>query len=378
MIDRSPDAQVDAPLDAATDAAIRLARELPLALPDASHREQVRTALLARIAALPRRGRRSIAIDAIVAAVAVAAAAVLALALWPGADGPRARGTVRARADARYTLAAPAPDELVRLIDGTIDVTVAPLARGERFRVVVGDDEVEVRGTAFAVTAARGRLVAVAVAHGRVEVRPRDGTAIVLGAGERWRATPAAAAAAPITAPVAPTAPAPIAAPVAPTAPEPIVAPAPPAAHPGLRPRPAHAGSATAIAPRPRAAEALAYDDGWSAMRASEFHRAAAAFGRALALAPDGPLADDARFWHAVALARDARRAEAIAAFRELLDDNRGGAHRGEASAMLGWLLVDASELDDAARRFTAAADDPDPAVARSARDGLAALARRR
>jgi hypothetical protein len=45
---------------------------------------------------------------------------------------------------------------------------------------------------------------------------------------------------------------------------------------------------------------------------------------------------------------------------------------------MLGWLLIDARDFDQAARRFTAAAGDPSPAVRSSAGAGLDALARRK
>src|SRR5204862_7461014 len=61
-------------------------------------------------------------------------------------------------------------------------------AAGERFRVRVGAAEVEVRGTAFAVTAADDHLVAVRVEHGRVEVRPDAGAATMLSGGEAWGA----------------------------------------------------------------------------------------------------------------------------------------------------------------------------------------------
>ena len=93
-------------------------------------------------------------------------------------------------------------------------------------------------------------------------------------------------------------------------------------------------------------------------------------------LAPDGPLVEDASYWHAVALARGKRSAEALSAFRDVLDAHAGSPHAGDASAMLGWLLIDARVYDEAARRFTAAATDRDPAVRRSAQAGLDALAR--
>ncbi|MGH9884668.1 MAG: tetratricopeptide repeat protein [bacterium] len=119
------------------------------------------------------------------------------------------------------------------------------------------------------------------------------------------------------------------------------------------------------------------YDQAWGALRAGDFHRASGGFARVLLLAPDGPLVEDASFWRAVALARGQRAAEARSAFRDFLDSFGASHHAGEASAMLGWLLIDARAFDEAAQRFTTAAADANPAVRRSARAGLDALARR-
>ena len=113
---------------------------------------------------------------------------------------------------------------------------------------------------------------------------------------------------------------------------------------------------------------------GWDAMRQGELGQAAAAFSRAIALAPDGALAEDATFWHAVAVARLERTQEAVAAFRSFLDAYPTSARAGEASAMLGWLFVDRHELDEARRRFRAAINDPHPSVQASARKGLEML----
>jgi hypothetical protein len=63
-------------------------------------------------------------------------------------------------------------------VDGTVDISVAPRAGGQRFLVDAGDQVVEVRGTQFRVThdagstsvACRHGLVAVSDDHGKVEV----------------------------------------------------------------------------------------------------------------------------------------------------------------------------------------------------------------
>jgi len=111
-------------------------------------------------------------------------------------------------------------------------------------------------------------------------------------------------------------------------------------------------------------------------MRASRFDDAATKFLRVQLLDPEGPLAEDASYWRAVALAR-AKSSAAAQAFRDFLELHPRSRRAGEASAMLGWILVDAREHAEAKRRFQAALTDgrSTPAVVTSARAGLAALA---
>lgn len=421
---------------------IELARDLPVQLPSSARREEVRTALLAAGAGA---GRRSLPAAWLAAGAAGAAAAglvgYLALARAPAAViAHRPHGTIHPHAGARYLTSSASPDEVVQLIDGTIDIEVEPLAPGERFRVAVGRAEVEVRGTAFTVTARAGQhtieLLEVAVAHGRVAVRPEVGAPVSLGAGQAWRAALATAVLS--AAPVPPRAvadatahpvaarqrlasgpashPAAVAEPGAPQRqpalavapsvsqrrpaaaavpsasqrnPAPAVVPsasqrsAAPAAVPlhlaaaSPEPAPAPGPSASAPGPAARAPEELAYDQAWAALRSDDFVRAASGFTRVLLVAPDSPLVEDASYWRAVALARGRRSAEALSAFRDFLDGYARSPRAGEASAMLGWLLIDARDYDEAARRFRAAAGDPNPAVRTSAQAGLDALARR-
>ncbi len=365
------------------DAALRFARELPVDVPSSSHREEVRTALLAMplpMAIQPRRRRRvSIMIGASVGLglAAVAAAAVAIVVVAPHVPEHVAHGTIYPHARALVATTSQPPDEVARLRDGTIDVEVSPLAPGERFRVVVGDGEVEVRGTAFSVTADRDHLVAVNVVHGRVEVRPAGQPTTVLHGGESWHPPEVTAAAPPAVvverAQVAAPAPIPMSPRVA------IHRPPSPVVVPGHRPSPQ-------LQPAPRPADALAYDAAWAALRSGDFRGAADAFGRGLELAPDGALADDARYWRAVSLARLAKSAQsstraaaaaaAVTAFRDVCDGHASSHHRGEASAMLGWMLVDARDLSEAERRFKAAIDDSNAEVRASARAGLDALAK--
>jgi len=343
---------------------IELARELPAPVPSAAHREEIRTALLAASPAPAARTlRRAWWVPAIGVAAAAAAAVVLIARSAPATVAVHAHGDVKPHSGAHYVALSRSPDEIVRLVDGAIDVEVDPLHPGERFRVIVGDAEVEVHGTAFTVDAAADHLVAVTVAHGRVEVRPRASVPAVLGAGQSWHvpAVRIAAAAPPPAVVVAP--PPPRTARVERPQTAPVVAPPPP-----VEPvEPAVAKSS----------DEIAYEDGWAAMRAQDYGKAAAAFSRVLLLAPDSALVEDAAYWHAVALARGKRSAEALSAFRDFLDEHAASPRAGEASAMLGWLLVDTHDYDEALRRFRAAAGARDPKVRASAQAGIDALAKR-
>jgi TolA-binding protein len=416
---------------------IELARRVRVVLPDRDRREEMRTAILASLDTIadtserrtePKRTRWYIA------GGALAAAAGIALVLATRDAPTHAHGTITAHAGARYTTTR-APDEVITLHDGTIDVSVAPLHAGERFRVVTADTEIEVRGTAFRVVAELGHVVRVEVAHGHVDVRPHDGGIVSLRTGQSWKSPvqsaarsartgssslepmePAREPTAPALEPTAPIQPA-----LAPsTSIEPDLALAPNAptrakrddAHATLddvrknrdRAKPddattrddirvklddattrddARAPTTPSISvsrPAPtaqptRPLDALAYDEGWAAMRGGDFEHAASAFARVTILEPDGALSEDASYWYAVALAR-AKRGEAIAAFRDLISRYPHSTHVGEANAMLGWLLVEAKQSAEAERRFRAAIDDPKPSVRDSARSGLAALRR--
>jgi TolA-binding protein len=137
------------------------------------------------------------------AALATAALLLLTtgLGLWwaQRAAGPSA--TLRAEVltsseDARveHTLSRLEPgtleDEVVRLRQGRVRLHVAPLSGQQRFRVVVGDGEVEVRGTTFDVQVDADRLQAVAVTEGVVVVRRAAEPAVWLRAGEAWSTAP--------------------------------------------------------------------------------------------------------------------------------------------------------------------------------------------
>lgn len=348
----------------AIERVVGLARELPPVSLPAERIEHLRTQILARAQGAHRSARGGH--RTLLALAAGLAAAVVAGALWTASTARRPavreRGTVRALGAAELVRESGQPDEVVRLTEGTILVKVAPLGAGERFRVVTSDAEVEVHGTLFEVTAASDRLVSVRVRHGIVEVRARHQAPAFLREGERWDA------------PVPPVAPAPIA--------RPDVTPAVKAIA-----RDAVAQRAIRRAPPPPAAtheppvrglDELLFEEGWNALRAGDPAAAAPALERAFDARPDGPLAEDASFWHAVALARAGQRTAAGSALARYLDRFGGAARAGEASAMLGWLLLEQGDVAEAERRFSRAKDDPVPSVRDSARRGLAETERRR
>jgi TolA-binding protein len=264
------------------------------------------------------------------------------------------------------------PDEIIRLVDGSLTFKVDHLGAGERFRVMTSDAEVEVVGTAFDVTARADHLVGVRVLRGVVRIRPVGGQERLVSAGQSWAAAPPAP-----PAPVAPSAQL--------GAPPPV---APPASAQGARagPRPPAPASAPApasmqatrsapgapVPPAPSAAQ-QAFDIAWGALRAGAFDRAADGFGRAAQLG-GARVAEDALYWQSVALARAGRSARAIRAFEGFLATYPDSARGGEASVMLGWLLFDARDYPGAARRFRSAVGDPSARVRTSAAEGLAAL----
>ncbi len=355
-------------------AAIGLARDLAVDVPSPARREEVRASLLAAAEsgqAGPICTRtRHLLWPALGAAVVAAAIGIVHGHLRDAR--PRSHAVVHASAGAAFEIASPPPDETLRLRAGTVAIQVDPLAPGQRFRVVVGDGEVEVRGTAFTVSATEDRLADVSVAHGRVEVRPRAGEPAVVSSGQNWRAGEITARA--IAPPAEPIPPPPV-------APARAIAPPPPQRR-LERPRDRKVAVAEAALGRDRGRPADAtpqeslYDDAWDAMRAGEFAKAAARFAGVVNAAPRGPLADEGAFWRAVATARAGRSALAIDLFREMLDDFPASSRRGEAAAMVGWLLIDAGHADEARAHFRAADSDPSERVRASARQGLEVIDR--
>ncbi len=116
----------------------------------------------------------------------------------------------------------------------------------------------------------------------------------------------------------------------------------------------------------------IAFARGWSALRTGDFSIAAEAFGR-VSSGKDSALAADALFWRGIALDRAGRFAPARQVLTTFLERYPDSDRKGEASVILGWLLVRSGESGEARARFTGALQDPAERVRSSARAGLAA-----
>lgn len=331
--------------------------------------------------------------------LAAAAALLCAVAAWwwlsDPATPPASRatqeisqyqGAIHAQPGASFLRISAAPDEGVRLYEGRATFTVQHLEPGQRFRVITGDAEVEVRGTVFDVEAHEDRLVSVRVLQGSVEVRPEQGEAALLQPGQRWTAPPAPSAASPaagsaVTGAVEPAAARAPTAEAAPGAQAPLGEPSASAAPRGkARSAPAQ----RAAEPRPASKEAPpvviseeeeAFQRAWRALQRGEHAQAAQGFARARSLGR-GKLAADASFWRGVALQRGGQPQEALRELTLFLREHPGSPRAGSASAMAGWLRLKAGDRGRARALFQAASVDPDPRVQESARAGLEALAR--
>jgi hypothetical protein len=396
-----------------------LARTLPAAERTHDRVDQERTELLAQAAATSqqRRGSRVPLIAS--TAFAAAAAVVLWFVVRPG--GPsQPKESITALGPAQYERIGAWPDFVARLDDGRIDVLVTELLAGERFRVTTSDAEVEAGGARFIVSADHGRIESVAVGRGRVEVRWAHQPSIFLAAGQSWSPTKMAQReaddlmpAAPIRPDAAPAPavvginPAPTVKPVAPVRPattKPRVATSPVATSSSIQTsttstrvettaptsatptdaKPSPNGTTNSevttpttpsVAARPGEAD---FRSGIASLRAGNAAAAVTAFAAACKTAEKDGLAEDACFWLGAAAKRAGQAATARDALTRFLKAYPSSARAGEASALLGWLLYDAGEIDAAQQRFELAAQDRVAKVRESAERGIEAIKRKR
>ncbi|MFO0728244.1 MAG: FecR domain-containing protein [Myxococcota bacterium] len=342
--------------------AIEVARGLPVLEPSPEVLERGRAGVLGQLgpgAPVSVRPRRW-------ALWGLAAAAALLIVLLgtlrsPGkADAPVARAAVRLLEESQFehevTQAAQGTlqEEVVRLHQGQLELKVAKLSSEERFRVVSGDAEVEVRGTAFQVAVNQDRLKSVRVLEGVVVVRVRGEPAVWLERGGSWSAP--AEAPPPESGEVETRSPPPHAFPDAPrsaqgrSAPPKLERPAlPPPAAPGPAPLsaedasiapedaapppdetppiPPDAGALPVASAAPIAAPPPVVDldraeqefkTGWSLLRGGRPEQAVPHLEAAQRLAGDDGLAEDAGYWFAMAL--DSAKQPATAALQSFLE----------------------------------------------------------
>ncbi len=416
------------------EALTALGQSLPDGRPDEARRESVRTRILAQAQLESGRSpaRRPIRLVALAAAAAIGAWIIGTQFV---AEPPAPIGRIASAPGAVFSVRKTEAVEWVALDEGRITIRVPTLPDDRRLVVVTDDAEVEVRGTIFTVEAIDGRLTAVEVEEGVVEVRPAGAEAVRLKPSQRWateraaarpaapeppssaiaaadvprelpgeptqppsepREWPRADARAPEAAPRVPAKPpqgppagrsdaapvpkaadpepAPAGRPVAPagTRAAPVAAPDDPPA-PDAGPIDAPAKADASATPDPGVSPQTArFDEGWQALRAGRPSAAAAAFAAAAAL--DGPLIADARWWRAVALGRGGDDGAAREAVLDFLRLHPRSPRKAEASVMLGWLDFAAGRVDAAEAAFTAGLSGARPAVRESAREGLDAV----
>jgi len=258
----------------------------------------------------------------------------------------------------------------VRADDGYVSIHVGNLVDDDRFRVKTADGEVEARTAHFVVATERGRLARVAVSAGSVEVRWGHESPVFLSAGQMW--TPVRTAEVIVEKP-----------PV--IVEQPVVVEQPPIAKPArhvAKPKAPERAPEKAVEPppptvMPRPGEAD-FRAGVAALRAGDATGATRSFTAACAAALHDALGEDACFWVGAAAKRAGQTAVARDALARFLQRFPKSARAGEAAALLGWILLDANDLDGAEKLFDRAKADRVPDVRDSAQRGLTAIERKR
>lgn len=344
--------------------------------------EQHRTSLLASAASTPQHRPSSRAPwFALAGALAAAAAILLWVTFRTSPAVPTAN--VVALGDAAFSREQGWPTYTVRVDDGRVSIDVATVDDSQRFLARTADSEIETRRATLVVGVVKGRVDAVEVATGRAELRRTGEPPIFLGAGESWHATRVAENVETIV-PVAPSEPV---TPVAPVAPVADPAPAPPPVHapkhtkapPVERTAPPESPPVTTapVEAGPNPGE-LEFRAAMAALRSGDAAAATTSFASACKAARGDALAEDACFWVGAAANRAGQSSTARSALADFIQRFPNSARTGEASALLGWLLYEANDLDGANVRFERAASDRVPKVRASAEKGLEAIQRRR
>ena len=245
---------------------------------------------------------------------------------------PKAAGHARSvttlmpEAAARFTRSGHDGAEIVTLEDGAVTFSVRHLDPQERFLVRTRDAEVEVRGTIFRVEALAGRIRAVHVTEGRVEVR-FAGSVALRAAGESWLPPDSARMDPPLHAPPRSKADSPSArAPVAQAS-----ASSAAGAPTGSQPVPEPAQSTAAF----RATEQTrSFGEAVRLFERGDYGAAAGRLQEFSAAHPSDSRAEDAAFLAVLALKRSGRSVEAAALARRYLERYPQGYRLAEAEAI--------------------------------------------
>jgi TolA-binding protein len=387
---------------------VELGQELPGGQPDSARKEAVRNAVLTRAATefVPRtRWRKSWLAVAAAASIAVITSVFFAMGQGgndlesESSSDPAYHGLVHKNGEAKFfhTISkADTLDEIVRITYGKVNVNVTPLKDGERFLVVTGDAEIEVRGTSFDVNVEEDLLVSVRVFSGKVEVRPEEGEHVLLTAGERWR-RPKVESSTPPTIDKEP----PMIAeanvekekenPRAEEVPRAIMKVSHNLEQEIIETDEEIEETADEIADEiadetadevpeeaPNETRQNQFELGFKALRDGQPHTAAKHFERSIEMDKDGALAEDASFWRAVAYTRSGMNSEATKALNYHLKKYPNSPRAGEASTMLGWRLLKAGDMVRAQELFESARDDKVARVRQSANKGLEAVQKKR
>ncbi len=392
------------------DQLLDLGRDLPMHSPTANKTETIRAAVLNSFTQSSSSSGSFHKWRWVIGAIAASIIAIIGVFYFQWTprsntievnDRSTFKATVHSHPAATLFRAGSQPDEIVRLTGGTITVSVKPLEKGERFRVVTGDAEVEVRGTIFDVVVEDDSLLEVSVISGRVDVRPAKGASVTLGPGERWgkpsQQTP------PTADPEVADNPAPEASAEMLDAVSPLTAKTRREMTQSTRRQ--RGGDAyeqidrsdtetdsltddkadedEAPHPKEPSPQVLhpsetAFRDGWSALKDNAYADSIEAFTEAINTPGAGKIAEDASFWRCVAYARLGRHQKALHALQRFVGTYPNSPRAGEASVMLGWKLLEAGDLDSAEKHFRKATLDKNRRIRISAEQGLSDITSKR
>ncbi len=274
---------------------------------------------------------------------------------------------------ATYSVESAQPNEIVRLLEGTIKVKVDPLRSGERFRIMLGDADIEVKGTVFNVEAKNNALVDVRVFSGKVEVRRLTEVPLVLASRESWASRRPSGDIDEKKVTVVKVAEAAPAA-VPPNAISPRVSSLPREPRNIERTPVAQKSLSSDQTPLENDVQREHFEKGWRALRAGRYSEAVEAFAQAAKLGQQTPMTEDVAFWHAVALKYSGQTDRAQAMLLDFTKVHPSSPHVNEASVILGWLLFDKGDYKQAGYFFNSAIDAPVPRIRDSAVKGLAKI----